>query len=154
MKNIIHIDPFEIIGILVKTTNKNGQSVIDMGQLWSRFYSENILSTIPDRLSDDIYSVYTDYKSDYTEDYTAIIGCKVKSLDHIPNGLIGRQIQGGNYLRYISKGQIPDAVIKTWKEIWDHNKELKRKYTADYEVYRDEFLHGEVPEVNIYISTE
>jgi predicted transcriptional regulator YdeE len=154
MRNIIQIDPFEIIGILVKTTNKNGQSMIDMGQLWNRFYSENILSTIPDRLSDDIYSIYTDYKSDYREDYTAIIGCKVKSLDHIPNGLIGRQIHGGNYLRYISKGQIPDAVIKTWQEIWDHNKELRRKYTADYEVYRDRFLHREIPEVDIYVATE
>ena len=154
MNNIIKIDPFKVIGISVKTTNKNGQSITDMGQLWNKFYSENILSTIPDRLSDDIYSIYTDYKSDYTEDYTAIIGCKVKSLDHIPNGLIGRQIQGGNFLRYISKGQIPDAVVKTWQEIWGNNKKLKRKYTADYEVYRDQFLHREIPEVDIYIATE
>jgi predicted transcriptional regulator YdeE len=73
MNNIIKIDPFKVIGISVKTTNKNGQSITDMGQLWNKFYSENILSTIPDRLSDDIYSIYTDYKSNYTEDYTAII---------------------------------------------------------------------------------
>ncbi len=154
MKNIIQTDPFKIIGISVKTTNKNGQSITDMGQLWNKFYSENILSTIPDRLSDDIYSIYTDYKSDYTEDYTAIIGCKVKSLDHVPNGFIGRQIQGGSYLKYISEGKMPDAVINTWKEIWNNDKELKRKYTADFEVYREQYPNREISKVDIYVATE
>jgi predicted transcriptional regulator YdeE len=154
MKNIIQIDPFKIIGISVKTTNKNGQSITDMGQLWNKFYSENILSKIPDRLSDDIYSIYTDYKSNYTEDYRAIISCKVKSLDHVPNGFIGRQIQGGKYLKYISEGKMPDAVINTWKEIWNNDKELKRKYTADFEVYREQDLNREIPKVDIYVATE
>jgi len=83
------LDSFKIIGISVETTNENGKSADDLGQLWKRFYSENIPSLIPNKESDEIYSIYTDYKSDYKGKYTSIIGLKVNSLDQIPNGLIG-----------------------------------------------------------------
>ena len=49
---------------------------------------------------------------------------------------------------------MPDAVINTWKEIWNNDKELKRKYTADFEVYREQDLNREIPKVDIYVATE
>ena len=153
METIIQNSSFKIIGISVRTTNKDGQSASDMGQLWNRFYSDNILSAIPGRISDDIYSVYTDYKSDYTEDYTAIIGCRVNSTEPIPDGLAGVEIQAGQYIKFIAQGEMPGAVIKTWQEIWDKDNILKRKYSTDYEVYGDTFHHPEKPEVEIYIAT-
>ena len=36
------IEAFKIIGIEVRTTNENEQSQTDLGDLWDRFYSENI----------------------------------------------------------------------------------------------------------------
>ena len=154
MDNKIQLDAFKIIGISVKTTNENGQSMIDIGQLWSRFYADSILSTIPDRINDDVYSIYTDYQSDYKGAYTAIIGCKVKSLDNIPNGLTGREIPKGNYLKYIVKGKMPDAIIDQWKKIWSQDKDINRKYTADFEVYGQKSQNPDKAEVYIYIATE
>lgn len=80
------IKSFKIIGIAIETTNKNGKSAEDLGKLWERFYSDNIISQIPNKESDEIYSIYTDYETDYTGKYTSIIGLKVSSLNSIPNG--------------------------------------------------------------------
>jgi len=154
MDDKVQIDPFKIIGISVKTTNENGQSMTDMGQLWDRFYSKDILSTIPNKTSGEIYSIYTDYQTDYKGAYTAIIGCKVNSLDSIPEGLIGREFSGGQYMQYIAKGKIPDTVVNKWKEIWNKDNELNRKYTADFEVYGQKSQDQENAEVDIYIATE
>jgi len=46
----------------------------------------------------------------------------VTILDSIPEGLIGRELSGGQYLEFISKGKMPDAVINQWNAIWDRDK--------------------------------
>lgn len=152
MDNKEQVDSFKIIGIAVKTTNKNGQAMTDMGQLWNRFYSDDLISKIPNKTGKDIYSIYTDYESDYKGAYTAIIGCKVTTLDSIPTGLIGREFSGGQYLKYTAKGKMPDAVINQWKAIWNRDNELSRKYTADFEVYGQKSQNPENAEVDIYIA--
>tara|TARA_R110002050_G_scaffold74772_3_gene160095 strand:- start:15999 stop:16454 length:456 start_codon:yes stop_codon:yes gene_type:complete len=149
-----HIDSFRIIGIKTETTNENGKAAKDLGKLWEQFYTENILDKISNKKSDDIYSIYTDYESDYTKKYTCIIGLRVESLDQIPNGLIGREFKSGNYQKFVSKGQMPNAVVKTWQEIWKKDKELKRKYTTDFEVYGKNSQNRENSEVEIYIATK
>ena len=148
------IEKFKIIGIEVETTNENGKSATDLGKLWEKFYAENVPGKIPNKKSDEIYSIYTDYESDYTGKYTSIIGLKVNSLDQIPNGLIGREFNGGKYQKFVAKGQMPNAVVESWKEIWTKDNELNRKYTADFEVYGQKSQNGENSEVEIYIATE
>ena len=102
----------------------------------------------------EIYSIYTDYESDYKGKYTCVIGLKVDSLDEIPNGLIGREFKGGKHQKFIAKGKMPNAVIEMWQEIWERDKELNRKYTADFEVYGKRSQNGENSEVEIYIAIE
>ncbi|MGI9825445.1 GyrI-like domain-containing protein, partial [Riemerella anatipestifer] len=64
---------FKVIGISTRTTNKDNKSKEDLGKLWGQFYAENIFEKIPNKVSDEIFSIYTDYKSNYTEEYTTII---------------------------------------------------------------------------------
>ncbi|MCH8903537.1 MAG: effector binding domain-containing protein [Bacteroidetes bacterium] len=148
------VNSFKIIGISIETTNEDGRSAEDLAKLWGRFYDENIAAQIPNKENDEIYSIYTDYETDYKGKYTSMIGVKVNSLDIIPNGLIGREFRGGNYTRFVAKGDMPDAVIKTWKEIWDKDNELNRTYTADFEVYGTKSQNGKESEVEIYIAVE
>ena len=151
---MINITSFKIIGIQIRTTNKNEQASKDLGKLWEQFYTQDILSQIPNKECDEIYSIYTDYESDYKGKYTSIIGLKVNSLDQIPEGLVGREFKAGKYHKFIAKGQMPHAVIKMWQEIWQKDKKLNRKYTVDFEVYGQESNNIENPEVAIYIATE
>lgn len=148
------VESFKIIGIATETTNENGKSAEDLGKLWKRFYSENIPIKIPNKVNDEIYSIYTDYETDYKGKYTSIIGLKVNSLDNIPDGLIGREFNGGKYQKFVAKGQMPNALVETWKEIWEKDNEINRKYTTDFEVYGAKSQNGEESEVEIYIAIE
>ncbi len=148
------MDNFKVIGISTETTNENGKSAEDLGKLWQRFHSENIADKILNKSSYEIYAIYTDYETNYKGKYTAIIGFKVNSLDNIPHGLIGRELSGEKYEKFVAKGKMPDAVMETWQEVWEKDEELNRKYTADFEVYREKSQNGENSEVEIYIAIE
>ncbi|MCX2679839.1 GyrI-like domain-containing protein [Galbibacter sp. EGI 63066] len=143
---------FKIIGISTRTTNKDNKAEQDLEQLWGQFYSENIFDKIPNKLSNEIIAIYTDYKSDFTEDYTTIIGIPVSTLDEIPNGLIGREFQTENFQKFTAKGEMPNVVVNTWIEIWQRDKELDRKYSYDFEVYGEKSQNGENSKVDIYIA--
>lgn len=146
------IEDFKIIGIAIQTTNENGQAEEDLGGLWGLFYKENISAAIPNKASEDVYSLFTDYESDYTGTYTAIIGHKVRSLDSVPEGFTGREFKGGKYIPFKAKGTMPQAIVDSWKEIWSRDKELKRRYTVDFEVYGPESAQGDQSEVDIFIA--
>jgi predicted transcriptional regulator YdeE len=143
---------FKIIGISTRTTNKNNQVQQDLPKLWDQFYADNIFDKIPNKVSDNILSIYTDYKSNYTDEYTTIIGVPVSTLAEIPSKLIGREFSADNFHKFVAKGEMPNAVINLWLNIWKRDKELDRKYSYDFEVYSQKSQNGENSEVEIYIA--
>ncbi|MDO5105399.1 GyrI-like domain-containing protein [Capnocytophaga sp.] len=142
---------FKIIGIAVRTTNANGQSATDLGELWGRFMSETN-AKIPNAISEEIIAIYTDYESDYRGAYTTIIGKKVCSLDEIPEGMIGREFPVAKFQKFVAKGQMPNAVMQTWKTIWEQDTTLHRAYHYDFEVYGEKSQNGDQSEVEIFVS--
>jgi len=145
------INPFQVIGISVRTSNANGQAASDIGSLWARFMTEDILSKIPNKMSDDILSIYTNYESDHTEAYDTILGCKVSSLDVIPEGMIGQSFDGGSFAKFLCEGDVTKgAVYHSWVEIWNTN--LHRLYTADFEVYGDKAKNPSDAAVDIFVA--
>lgn len=154
MREKVEVHPFKIIGISSSTTNADGQAVIDLGKLWNRFRAENLLLRIPNKLANDVYMIYTDYLTDHRGAYTAIIGCKVTSLNNIPSGMIGREFNGGQYLKFTAKGKMPHVVVRQWREIWNEDKKLGRKFTADFEVYGRKSRDPENAEVEIFIAVK
>ncbi len=145
------IQEFYIIGISVRTTNANGQGAKDIGALWNRFIGEGIAEKIPNKSGFDIYSVYTEYEGDYTLPYTTILGCKVNSIDEIPDGMIAHQIGNGKYQLFVAKGNLNEGVVVAeWQKIW--NSDLVRKYTSDFEIYGAKAQNPEDAEVEIYIA--
>ncbi|MFJ1379138.1 GyrI-like domain-containing protein [Capnocytophaga canimorsus] len=143
----------KIIGIAVRTTNANGQAATDLGKLWGQFMSDTI-SKIPNTISGEIISIYTDYESDYQGEYTAILGQKVSSLDEIPSGMIGREFPATKFQKFIAKGEMPNAVMQTWKTIWEQDEVLNRAYQYDFEVYGEKSQNGDESEVEIFISVK
>lgn len=146
------MEHFKIIGIAVETSNLNNKAATDLAKLWQRFFQEKICDQIPDKETEDVYAVYTDYESDYTGKYTAIIGQRVTSLDNIPVGLVGKEINNDKLSRYVAKGEMPNAVVNVWKEIWANDIALYRTYDADFEVYGAKSQNGSESEVDIYIG--
>lgn len=143
--------PFFVVGVSVRTSNQPGKAAIDIPELWARFSTENIAAKLPNKLGDEVYSVYTDYEGDYTKPYTAIIGYVVENLEQIPEGMQGLAIMGGPYERHILKGNMNEGLVfNAWLEIWKSG--VSRAYTADFEVYGKKAQNPEAAEVDIYIA--
>jgi predicted transcriptional regulator YdeE len=147
------IQKFYVVGISTRTTNKDGQSSKDIETLWGKFWDEKIQNQIPNKINDNIYAIYTDYETDFNGAYTTIIGASVKSLENIPNGFVGITIEKGNYKNFVSKGKMPDAVVKTWMEIWADNKLNKQRlYNVDFTIHDEKYYDGDNAEVETFIS--
>lgn len=147
----VKIEPFKVIGIAVKTTNANGQGAKDIPALWHRLMTENVVARIPNKTDDTIYALYTDYEGDYTQPYTTIIGCRVESLDTIPEGMVGKSFEGGTFLKTTAHGDLSDdLVINEWIKIW--NMDLDRAYTVDFEVFGERAQNRADAEVDILVA--
>jgi predicted transcriptional regulator YdeE len=144
------LENFYIIGISVRTSNANGQAQADIGELWGRFFNQNRISQIPDKISEDLYCVYTDYESNFEGPYTTVLGCQVASLEYIPDGFTGVTFPAANYQVYTSQGKLPDCVGQTWNYIWQNAR--NRKYTADFDVYGPEAQNPESATVKTYLA--
>jgi predicted transcriptional regulator YdeE len=146
------IQKFNIIGVKVRTTNENKQAEQDIPVLWGKLFSEGVVQKIPNKIDDTIYCIYTDYEKDHTKAYTVILGCKVSSLNTIPEGMTGTTIETGNYAKYVAKGNIMQGVVQdVWESIWKES-DLPRAYTADFDVYGDKAQNLENGEVDIFVS--
>jgi predicted transcriptional regulator YdeE len=143
---------FYVVGLSIRTTNQNDQAMKDIGELWNRFLGENISDSVPGKVSDDKYGIYTDYESDANGPYTVLLGHKVSSMDSVPEGLTGREIPAGNYALFKAKGKIPDVVVETWQRIW--NSDIKRAYASDFELYKAGSVGPDISEVETYVSVK
>ncbi len=113
--------------------------------------TENLLSKIPNKIDDTLYCIYTDYEKDHTKPYTTILGCKVSNLDIIPEGMVGKTFEGGNYQKHTAKGNIMEGMVfGEWLKIW--NSDIPRAYSADFEVYGEKAQNPTDAEVDIFIA--
>jgi len=56
------LSEFHIIGISVRTTNVSNKALKDIGELFGNFVGQNMMGKIPEKITEDIYCVYTDYE--------------------------------------------------------------------------------------------
>ena len=149
----IKIDELILIGLKLnnKTTNENGQSSIDCGNLWQKFETENFIERIPGKLGDEIYAVYYNYEGDHTKPFSYFIGCKVKTDVQNSHGMDSLIIPAGSYYKVIAKGTMPDCVANSWKKIWSSIND--RSYQFDFEIYDERSKDWSNAEVEIFIST-
>ena len=147
----IQIEGFSVIGIAIRTTNENGQSAIDIPKLWDRFFAENIMAQITNRIDDTIYSIYTDYEKDHTKPYTTLLGCKVANQDSVPNGLTIKTFDAGSYIKFVAKGKLADGIVyQEWLKIWE--ADIPRAFTADFEIYGTMAQKPDDAEIDILIA--
>jgi predicted transcriptional regulator YdeE len=129
----VELPMFFVAGISVRTINKDGHADKDIGGLWQKFTQENLAEKLEDKEGSELYCVYTDYEGDHTNYYTAILGCKVSSIEYLPEGFTGKAIPASSYQIYTPEGKFPANIAATWQHIWATAE--GRLYTADFDVY-------------------
>lgn len=146
-------EEFSVVGISVRTTNENGQMAQDIPALWNKFMTEGIAEKIPNKISNDIYCIYTDYEKDHTKPYTTVLGCKVENLSSVPNGMIAKIFTEASYTKFTAQGNILQGMVfNEWIKIW--GSDLNRSFTADFEVYGQKAQNPEDAEVDIFVAVK
>ena len=139
----------KIIGIAIKADN-SALGVQKIAALWQKFYQEKVLDKISNKVSDEIFAIYTDYESDQTKSYKFILGVKVFDFENVPEGMISHVIPEQKYAVFTALGKTPQSVAKEWKKIWA--TDLNRKFSSDFEIYNEESDQEDDSEVEIYVA--
>ncbi|WP_085599841.1 MULTISPECIES: GyrI-like domain-containing protein [unclassified Pseudomonas] len=130
--------PFRVAGLQVRTLNTLEQQAdtARIGPMWQRFYVENLYDKIAPRQMDSfVYGVYSNYESDASGYFDVTAGV---ALDAACADYPMVDIQGGDYLVFSTKGEMPECVIQAWGFIWAYfqdNPQVRRAYATDFEVY-------------------
>lgn len=147
------VKPFHIIGIEIRTTNENGKAATDIPELWHKFFSEDIMHKIPNKVDNTMYCLYTDYEKDYSKPYTTILGCRVSHLEDLPAGLTAKSFEEGHYQVFSAKGRLSEGIVfQQWSKIWA--MDIPRAYMVDFEIYDENARDPNNATVNIYISVK
>lgn len=143
---------FKVIGLYKRTSNDPGVGEKDFPAVWGEFMANDTMNKIPNKSSNNIYAIYTEYEGDKTQPYTFILGCMVDSLAEIPSGMKGVEIEAGEYNKRTVRGDLTKGVLvyNAWLDIWKEN--LNRSYKADFEVYDERAMNPKDAVVDIYVS--
>lgn len=147
-----YLESFSVIGIAVRTNNMTGAAAKNISALWQAFFEKQISNSIPNKIDDTLYCIYTDYEGDYTQDYTTVLGCKVSKVEAVPEGMVAVKIASGNYIKFEAQGKMSEGfVFKQWQTIWQSN--IKRAYSTDFEVYDQRTQNPDDAVVAIFIAS-
>jgi predicted transcriptional regulator YdeE len=143
----ISLPAFTLVGISARASNDRPEGI---GQLWQQFYTQGISAKIPNKKSENIYSLYIDYESDHTKPYTLLIGCEVNDVSFLPPGLVPKTVPGAKYAVIPANGKQPDTLIAAWQQVYSSG--LARTYSGDFDLYVSKGPNPSDQDVNLYVA--
>ena len=111
--------------------------------LWSRFWSENVISTAG---GSTMHAVYYEYDPHNRSEYTVLIGCEIDAHAPLPHGLCEVTVEAGWYEEFGGPGTGDADLQAMWKQV--HQSHIDRTYCTDYEEY------GSEGSANIFVSVK
>ena len=148
---LVEIASFDVVGVSVVTSNKEGKAAEDINALWERLFKDSVGQSVTNKDSDVIYCVYSDYEGDHEAPYRVTIGYKVtEKPSALDSALHHIAVQQGEYGVMSAAGEQPKALLETWEAIW--SSDLDRQYKTDFEVYGPRFFEEGLHEVLVHIG--
>ncbi|MGB1031479.1 MAG: GyrI-like domain-containing protein, partial [Flavobacteriales bacterium] len=152
-KNKMDVKKTTVVGISVRTINRENQAMIDISALWQRFMQEGVMNKIDNKVNNHIWAIYHNYEGDHLAPYSCTLGCEVSSMSKLPAEFDAVEINPGEYKKFTVKGSVSDnSVGKKWYEIW--GEDLERTYKSDFELYTEKAQNPEDMEVDIFIGVK
>lgn len=161
-KTVTELPEIKLIGISCRTNNTSEMNIstAKIAPTMQKYFQQGLGKKIPNRKNPGTtYCVYTDYESDFTDDYTYFIGEEVNFVDY---SLIKQfstiTIPAQSYAKFTSQpGAMPGVCISMWQNIWRMKfADLggKRAYIADFEVYDNRALDLSKTVLDIYLGVK
>ncbi len=154
---IIIRDQFLVIGPAICTTVENEENFKKIPLFWEETIGKNLLTKIPNRTDEGVcYGICMEMEEDH---FTYMIGCEVKSLNNIPDNMIGRIIPKASYAVFTARRPITKAVQDTTTYIyksWFPESGYEHASTPEFELYDERRMpeNEDKAEVDIYIPIE
>lgn len=145
---IVNLEKKTIVGVNAITQNSDPTMPQIIGGLWQKFYQGGVYASIPNKVTEKAYGIYSDYETDVNGNYQVTVGCEASNADTIPETAIQKTIPAGMYAKFIVKGHMQQAVASFWQQLW--KMPLDRSYVCDFEEYQDGCIDN--AEIHIYIS--
>lgn len=141
----VKVQEMLVSGVKVRTKNADEMhpDSARIGTLWQDFGSTVAPKLTP---TSKVYGVYCHYESDANGEFDVYAGSHELSD---ATGLDSVKVEAGEYMVFSQKGEMPQAVIDAWMEVWRYFSELperERAYTTDFEFYKSD------DEVEVYIA--
>ncbi|HHF2887240.1 GyrI-like domain-containing protein [Vibrio diabolicus] len=136
--NISKVNGFKATGFVIRTTNADevNPSTKKIGELWAKFYT-NAAPKLNEK--SNVFGIYTNYESDFTGAFDVIACSDTLSPEMLPDS-VKVHVTSGKYVTFTASGEMPQAVIELWGEVWSYfsseNCLYKRAYTTDFEYYK------------------
>ncbi len=138
MPNIkkVEVQSKTIKGLQVRTKNADEMNpkTQQIAPLWGRFYNE-VLPTLDEGAT--VYGVYHNYESDVQGAFDVLVGADALTVTEEMREV---ELQEGKYLMFPVKGELPQAIIDTWMQVWayfeDPSIDERRAYETDFELYK------------------
>lgn len=144
------IEKFTVFGFKTQTKNQDEMTAetAKIGPLWQRFFAQAAPRLQP---TSKVYGVYSGYESDFNGSFDVYAAANTLSAQDVA-GLEAVEIQAGNYLVFSAEGELPQACIDLWGEVWRYfqseEAQYQRAYTTDFEYYSGE------QSISIYIAVK
>ena len=144
------IEKFTVFGFKTRTKNQDEREAetAKIGPLWQRFFAQAAPRLQP---TSKVYGVYSGYESDFNGSFDVYAAANTLSTQDVA-GLEAVEIQAGNYLVFSAEGELPQACIDLWGEVWRYfqseEAQYQRAYTNDFEYYSGE------QSISIYIAVK
>ena len=139
---MVEKDEIKIVGLKIRTKNEIeiNSTTSNISILVNHYWKNKLAESIEHRvMPNKSYSIYTEYESDETGEYSYFIGEEVsdfngQDLETFSCLTIPKQ----HYQRFTTKqGKIPSIALDAWQEIWAMSNEAlggQRTYQADFEI--------------------
>jgi predicted transcriptional regulator YdeE len=159
LKSAVKLPEIKLIGITERTnlSQEMNPSTAKIGPTVQKYFQQGLAAKIPHRKNPGItFSIYTEYESDFTGNYTYFLGEEVTSLEQVPEGFKTLVIPAQAYTKFTTlPGPMPGVVIDAWQKIWsmtDQELAGKRAYCADFELYDERASDPHNVIVDLYIG--
>lgn len=160
-KEIITLPSIKLVGITARTNNAH--EVDPLKSRISPTFQKYVQEQVPEKITHRIkpgttYSVFTDYESGATGDYTYFLGEEVSMFDLSSKEQEELNVPKQTYVRFTTdQGPMPQVCIEAWKEIWKMEPAVlggKRRYLCDFEIYDHRALDPKNTVFDIYIGID
>ena len=126
-----------IVGLEIRTSNERAFEEIPAH--WQKFFQEGIVGQIPNKVSNDVYAVYTNFENKGKNNegiYSFVIGVEVDQVGALPANLSSTLVPASDRMVFqVETGQ-PQQVGAKWQEIWGID-DIQKAFIADYEMYKE-----------------